>query len=345
MKKTHLLLAVAAFALASCSQDEPVSTNEGRAISFRPAMGSRATEITNDNLSSINVTAFLGSQTFFSDLDFVKDGTYFVSTPEYHWPGDDSELSFYAYAPSNPGAPVTISNSSKMMTDFSPAASTADQVDFITATATGKKSLNEGTGVPLTFNHQLAQIEILAKSDNDAYTFKISGMRIGQPVSKGTFTFDDSAWTLGTDKAIYEESCDEVTLTPTAVSVMGEGGNAILIPQQLTAWDINNDAANANKGAYLSVKLQINTAAGAQVYPFASNADCDWAAMPIDTDWQPGKKYIYTLDFSHGAGYVDPNDPVPGTPVLGGPIKFTVDVVDWEPENVDVPMKTYDEAK
>lgn len=345
MKKTPLLLAMAALALVSCSQDEPVSVNEGRAISFRPAMGSRATEITNDNLSSINVTAFLGTQTFFGDLDFVKDGTYFISTPEYHWPGDDSELTFYAYAPSDPGATVTLTNSSKTMADFSPATSTADQVDFITATATGKKSLNEGTGVPLTFNHQLSQIEILAKADNAAYTFKISGMRIGQPVSKGSFDFDGPSWSLATDKTIYEESCDEVTLTPDAVSVMGNGGNAILIPQQLTAWNVTSDAANANKGAYLSVKLQINTEAGAQVYPFPSNTDCDWAAVPIDTDWQPGKKYIYTLDFSHGAGYVDPNDPEPGTPVLGGPIKCTVDVVEWVDQNVDVPMTTSDDTK
>ena len=120
---------------------------------------------------------------------------------------------------------------------------------------------------------------------------------------------------------------------------MGEEGNAILIPQQLVKWDPESDPTNTAKGAYLSIRLQINTVAGAQVYPFPSNADCTWAAIPIDTNWEPGKKYVYNLDLSKGAGNVDPHDPDPGKPVLGGPIDFTVDVKDWAPQNQDVPMK------
>ncbi|MDE6278660.1 MAG: fimbrillin family protein, partial [Paramuribaculum sp.] len=132
-----------------------------------------------------------------------------------------------------------------------------------------------------------------------------------------------------------------VSLGPDSVSVMGNGGNAIILPQQLTAWDPQNDPSNSAKGAYLSIKLQIATAeTGVQVYPFPSNGQCQWAAIPIDTNWEAGKKYIYTLDLTHGAGYVDPNDPIPGNPVLGGPIKFTVDVVDWVDTYVDLPAVT-----
>ncbi len=216
----------------------------------------------------------------------------------------------------------------------------ADQVDFVTANATGKKSVNESAGVPLTFNHQLTQIEVRAKTSNDVYTFKISGVRIGEPVAKGSFDFVTTDWTLGSDKAIYTDTyADARTLTPEAVSVMGDGGNAILLPQQLVAWDPKGDATNTAQGAYLSVKLQITTKeTGVQVYPFPSNGDCQWAAIPINTNWEAGKKYIYTLDLTNGAGNVDPHDPDPGTPVLGGPIKFTVDVVDWVDTPVDVPM-------
>ncbi|MDE6702260.1 MAG: fimbrillin family protein, partial [Muribaculaceae bacterium] len=73
MNKTTLMMAFAALAFASCSQDEPLSINEGRAIDFRPAIGGRATEITNANLSSINVTALLGDVNFFTDQTFAKD--------------------------------------------------------------------------------------------------------------------------------------------------------------------------------------------------------------------------------------------------------------------------------
>lgn len=346
MKTTKLLLTIAVLGLgmASCAQDDAVSENKGNAISFRPAMGTRATETTNANLSDIKVAAFLGNETYFEPLDFIKGSdSFFTSTPEYHWPGDDAVLSFYAYAPANLSG-VTLTPDAKTLTGFSPAANIADQIDFISSNATGKRSANEASGVELTFDHRLAQIEIRAKADNQAYTFKISGIRIGQPVAQGNFDFATNAWTLGSNKAIYEETYGTpVTLTANAQNVMGAEGNAMLLPQQLVAWNPTGDAANSAAGAYLSVKLQVNTAAGAQVYPFNTDKDCQWAAIPINTNWEPGKKYIYTLDLSHGAGYVDPHDPEPGTPVLGGPIKFTVNVVDWTDNPVSLPMTTGNE--
>lgn len=344
MKTQNLLFIPAALlglGLSSCAQDEPVSESHGRSINFRPAMSTRATETTNANLSSIKVAAFMGDATFFEPLEFTKGSdNFFTSSPTYNWPGDDTEISFFAYAPTSMTG-VTLTPTTKTLTAYSPAADIAAQEDFITASATGKRSVNEASGVPLTFNHQLSQIEIHAKADNEAYVYKISGVRIGEPVSKGDFDFSNSTWTPATDKAIYEETYnDAVTLSPTAANIMSESGNAMLIPQQLTAWDPENDASNTNEGAYLSIKLQINTVAGAQVYPFESNTDCQWAAIPLNTNWEAGKKYIYTLDLSNGAGYVDPKDPQPGTPVLGGPIKFTVDVVDWTPSEQDLPMTT-----
>lgn len=344
MKKTYLLFvaAAAAISLASCSDDEAISSNTGSKISFRPSFGTRATEITNTNLSEINVAAFMGDIPFFETLPFTKgsDG-YFTSNPEYNWPGDNTSLTFYAYAPTSLGSGITLSADSKVMTGFSPDTNIANQVDFITAIATGNKDENEATGVPLKFDHRLVQIQVNAKTDNTAYTYKVTGVRIGQPVSKGDFDFTTSGWTLGSDKAIYDETySNAITLGSVPTSVMGEEGALMLLPQQLTAWDHTNDKSNTSKGAYLAIKLQINTVAGAQVYPFPSEAGCEWAAIPISDNWEAGKKYVYNLDLTHGAGYVDPNDPDPGKPVLGGPIKFTVDVSPWTEASTDLDMKT-----
>ncbi|MDE7471458.1 MAG: fimbrillin family protein [Paramuribaculum sp.] len=347
MKKTPIMIALAALAtLASCTQDEPVDINKGHAIGFRSGMGaaSRATEINNSNLQSFIVTALLGGTDFFDGQTFNKEANtaYYVSSPEYFWPTDDSELQFYAYAPENPGGTVKLDATSQTITDFSPADKMGDQIDLVTANATGKQSTNEATGVQLTFDHRLSQIEVMAKSDNDAYTFAISGVRIGEPVAQGTFDFPTSDWTLGSTKTIYEDTYDTpVVLSSTVQSVMGDGGNAMLLPQQLTAWDPTGDGSNSKQGAYLSVKLTAATIAGAKVYPFPSEPDCMWAAIPIDTNWEPGKKYVYVLDFTHGAGNVDPNDPDPGKPVLGGPIKFTVTVTDWDVQpDIDIPMES-----
>jgi hypothetical protein len=60
-----------------------------------------------------------------------------------------------------------------------------------------------------------------------------------------------------------------------------------------------------------------------------------WAVVPIDTNWEPGKKYVYTLNYSAaGIGMTDPEDSaVPGEDIIPeSPLKlwFTVTVSDWE---------------
>ena len=60
-----------------------------------------------------------------------------------------------------------------------------------------------------------------------------------------------------------------------------------------------------------------------------------WACVPIDTNWEPGKKYVYTLNYSAaGLGMADPEDgAVPGEDIIPeSPVKlwFTVTVSDWE---------------
>lgn len=229
---------------------------------------------------------------------------------------------------------MTITNASKKLTNYAPATDITSQQDFITATATGSKS-NEATGVALTFKHRLSQIEIKAKNTEDTYVYKVQGVRIAQPVSKATFDFGTDAWELGSEKEIYEVtySGSEKTLEHSAVSIMKtDGDNAMLLPQQLVAWNSETDKSNTKKGAYLSVLINITKADGSDpVYP-AEAGQYGWAAVPIDTNWEAGKKYVYTLDFSNGAGKVDPDVPEGGgEDILGSPIKFTVTVDEWQP--------------
>ena len=165
---------------------------------------------------------------YFTDAEFTKNDAFFTSTPAYYWPGDGSDLSFYAYSPaaSDLGATVTINSTTKTLADFSPASAIADQKDFVTANATGNKT-NESTGVALLFKHQLSQVEIKAKNGNEGYVYKVTGVRIGQPVSKGTFDFGTSGWTLTQDKTNYLAEYDQaITLGADAQGLMGDGGNA-----------------------------------------------------------------------------------------------------------------------
>ena len=81
-----------------------------------------------------------------------------------------------------------------------------------------------------------------------------------------------------------------------------------------------------------------------------------WVYVNLDTDWFPGKQYIYTLNFAEDAyGMVSPNqlpdgtpdpmdptpadpddddpeEPEPSDPVIENPVPLTfqVQVIDWD---------------
>lgn len=356
MKTSILALACAPLLLAACTQqdDEVATLADREAISFRPTMGalSRATEVTNANLPSVTVTALLGDKNYFTDLVFSNDNAgFYTSEKSYYWPGDNSTVNFYAYYPDAEtlGADVTINNSTKEVANFSVNPEIADQVDFITATATGNKKDNEASGVPMQFKHRLAQIEIRAKSANTNYTYKVAGVRIGRAQYLGTYSFTDDKWTLDDwhDTEVYTSSCTPVTLSANPVNIMGDSGNAMLLPQTLVGWDPVGDPDNVAREAYLSVLINITSDTGVTVYPWPTDTKLDangqkrqyaWASIPLSGTWEQGKKYIYTLDFTDGAGNVDPDDPNPGNVVLGDAIKVVPTVVDWEDSDTSIPM-------
>lgn len=73
-----------------------------------------------------------------------------------------------------------------------------------------------------------------------------------------------------------------------------------------------------------------------------------WAAVPVGVAWEAGKRYRYTLDYSNGIGYHDPQDPEPGRPIeeqkYNSEIKVSVEVEDWTDAegynpDVTVPME------
>lgn len=361
MKKTTLMMSLAALAalgLTSCAEEDELTgaatNHENAAINFRPAMAgqTRATEVNNSNLSEIYATAFMGDSLYFNDVEFSKDNDgYFNSLKKYLWPGDTTKLTFYSYSPSLDaiGADITVNGKDLTLESYVTPEQISDMVDFITAKATGTKDDNEATGVPLTFSHRLAQVEVRAKSDNQELVYEVAGVRIGRAETTGTFDFATGEWTLDDwhDTNVWTSSCTPVKLSSNAVSIMGESGNGMFIPQQLTAWQPVNDPDNVAREAYLSVLVRITTKEGVQLYPFPSDKQLDstgkkrqyaWASIGIGDKWEQGKKYIYTLDFTDGAGNVDPDDPTPGVPVLGDPIKFTVNVENWVDAPGAIPM-------
>lgn len=95
-------------------------------------------------------------------------------------------------------------------------------------------------------------------------------------------------------------------------------------------------------GSYISILIQINqiiqnegeNPTTRRVYPSSTDDENEeneyaWLAIPVEFTWEPGYKYVYTLNLGTGGGYVDPDqDPnvdiveKPGEKILGGAMKF-----------------------
>ena len=334
MKKILYMTAIAALAIVSCTKDNTKEVNRGRAIDFRVA-ATRATETTTDNLTDIWVTAVSeDGVNHFTDVNFTKDGNYFVTPNAYYWPADGSRLTFYAYAPSKQtlrAESLTVDASTHKVTGFVPASAIEEQIDFTFAVNSGSKD-NADTGVELIFDHALTQIEVKALSNNAGYIHMVKGVRIGEIVSKADFDFGLKSWDLGDQKSDYQVEFTEFQLGSEAKSLMGSEGNAMLIPQQLVPWKPETDKTNADKGAYIAILVNITTADGAVVFPETAG-EYGWIAYPIDTEWIRGFKYVYTFDFTNGAGYVAPGPDGGGDEVLGGKITFTHYIDSWSSAN------------
>lgn len=311
------------------------------------------------------------------------------------------------------------------------------QVDFITAHISAPTPKNDDEakiGVELSFRHQLSNIELRAFSGNPDYNIEIAGVRLGRPYTgSAIFNFCDAQgsannpeggqWGISKDpqrlpvEYIYGEG-DEIyrmgsynnltngqvitspahSVPTTALSIMGKGGNAMVLPTKNGPWageenpwiapkygaltgsstdpypDQNPkpwSADNVQEGdMYFSILVRVTLKPKGtelmtqQIYPYGNNTNMNvvylekekdsnkvirrlysktatvgannelvefgWAAVPVGVNWERGKKYVYTLDFSNGVGIQDPEDPRPGAAIIGDGIKFSVSVVDWE---------------
>lgn len=382
MKKLFFYMVAAAIALTSCSSEDVVEVNNnGNAIDFRVAMGpganSRGLETTKDNLKEFFVTAVYDEShgNYFANELFKVDDVKFNSENRFMWPTE--KLNFYAYsygvkvtdddwdsfaslyttkeemnqAREELFGSVTIEYGTQKFTGFEPKTEISEQIDFVTATASGTGSDQEKTnGVALTFEHALSQILIQAQETDPEYIYNIRGVKIVNVISKDEYNMGNGLWLntdeTATDKPTYSTSngnigsytieyTEPINLTATPQNIMlAENGSAMLIPQQLNGWEPENVATST--GAYIAVLLQVKMkGTGTQAYPLTiTNEQYAWAAIPINTKWEKGYKYVYTLDFSNGAGY----DEITGVQIFDGMISYTCDVTPWDESKSEKPV-------
>lgn len=371
MKKSVLLMAAAtAIALSSCSSEDTMDIAKSSNITFRSTVGlnSRGTEVKTDNLNNIWVSAWAGDDVVFAGEEFKKK----AGTQEFHSVGGpwfwekDKTYTFMAFATgkdTKENLNSTIAKDNITLTNYSPDQNPANHLDLLTAQGTGTQKANETSGADLNFDHILSQIQIKVKNTNPNVKYIIKGVRISNVNGTGTYTFTPAngkkhAWTATTPNQYVLKDGVDIKLNDqnTDADLLAAANSAMLIPQDITAWDGKAPAEpNASfkdvKGSYISLLINVqkkNAGGWKQVYPFADepNENCAWTAVAIPAvTWANGNKYIYTLDLSKGAGKVDPVDPGvtpggpnPGEDILGEPIFFKVEVNPWVDQSTNVEM-------
>ena len=364
-----ILLALPTLLLASCSlntikQEQVESASPIRFHSSVQGM-TRATYKTDlSNLNAFKVGALTNEsapEVYFTPMEVTHepDGTW-KNTITYYWP--PKPLKFYAFAPGD--LPVYITATAQQLNGFTVASKPADQKDIITAWGQGVRATPPAVNGPvsLNFRHALAQIEVRASNPSDTKV-EVLGVKICHIPSTGNMYMPQSidaypAWsvTAGSTKDFFiKGDRNAPDGDPRAIVTMmnstevhslmfGEEG-WLLLPQVLIPWG----AGPVADGAYLAVLCTIHDGSGRLLFPDEEGL-YGFTAVPIDTIWEPGHRYVYTLNFFANGGSAgvldpyplspdDPNDPdidpTPGGSRQGGdivvnsPITFTVEITDW----------------
>lgn len=347
--------------LSGCSDTELASIDtaqEKTPIGFHTVgsqMGSRATSINSTNLIdySFNVYAFtrkddgtdgdpfMGTKNTGATTDdgvniSYQEGKWNYTTPTdlKYWP--TGSLNFYAVSPvSDPNFYSWEISQNKKEIHYASYDEYDDgtfpYVDVMYAIATDRKKADNGGTVKLQFRHITSQIVFMAKKQPiPNMNVEIKSIKLHNFKHTGTFKIPtdgseprQSNWsykTLSTNEPNYVIK-DKKIVVETDATDISKRKPMFLVPQKLdNKWNIshNIETANTNNESYLSIECKISIDGS---YRLGSESDYGTLYVPFEADWQPGKRYVYTLVF--GGGY-----DADGHPILQ-PIDFDASVGDW----------------
>lgn len=199
------------------------------------------------------------------------------------------------------------------------------------------KKSNSGK-VKFNFKHILSQIAFQAKTNNANIEVEINEIKLFNFNISGTFTFptEDNVAPTKANWKTNQFSSGSMSFTiitganitvnsQTDVTDITKNTPMLVIPQKLNAWQTNpttaktKEDADKAKESYLGIscKIKVN-----EQYVNGSATESEYLYVPFSAEWEPGKRYVYTLIF--GGGYTDQ-----GVPVLS-PINFDATAKDWE---------------
>lgn len=330
MKKSFLMLGVAAMALASCTQNEVVEYAENRAIQFDAFVGksTRAvTELETAGLTQFNVFAYHTGDVVDYNNVAVKgsgSGTGWKAEANAYWQAGNA-YEFAAYSDQNAAISSGVSFADKTLTFTS---YTVGEKDLVAAqTSVTGVTAQYSTPVDLTFYHMLSQIKFTFKnSDAAEYNLAISDIKItAGKKANGEFKMNEG----GTPAISWTDASNgEYTITDIADIANGPSKSTaskslLILPQSTTGLKVTFTARLTDAGNNV-------IATGNFEAPLKISEDGGDA-------WKPGYRYNYIAELNGSDVPVNPVDPSePGDEEDPKPtvIQFNVVEVDsWEDSN------------
>lgn len=267
MKKSFLMLGVAAMALASCTNEEVLNVAESRAIGFDAFVGKPTkAEITKDNLGTFQVYGgYVTTGTETTNLTNVWENATVTKGETWKADGDPKywaagmTYQFAAYAPKAVGTPDV--NTDKKNLDWTGIKADAEtQNDFIYATdvKTTDDPLEASPGnIAFTFEHQLAMIKVTFNSEFAAeYKVTISDLDIYGMNSTADFTGSTKKWNnhgssimqgSGFKTIIAADAKGQTPATSDKFIVIPQTSGAMHVDFTATVFDKNNTEFASHK--------------------------------------------------------------------------------------------------
>lgn len=315
IRRIHYIYIIGIALASACSKTEVDKPDN--MISFAPVAAKATKAIisgtTYPTSESFVVSAYHGgTDAYFEDLTAAYSSTnsLWETTTSQYWPLSGS-LSFIAYSPASASG-VTIDSDGVSATDYTIRNATQMTTDLCYASATVADCSSHPESVSLTFSHALSQVVFRVKAagyyTNASRTVSLAmtslslqGIYSIGDLNAGTWENQDSEYTYAlssTSTALTYNGSHE----PETIDVC----SYLFLPQEL------------GPNAAITVGYNIVQTVSGTDYTL-ENAP---VTIPIGTgvsEWQPGKKYIYTLNIG-----------------MNNVITFTVSAVGWQDMNDNI---------
>lgn len=237
-------------------------------------------------------------------------------TKQQYWPATSAPLNFQAITPYAHSS-FTIENTpdvsdpklAHVTANVTVPTAVADQQDIMFAKADGQTRETNSQTVGLNFQHGMSQVVFSGKLASDKIEATVHGIEIHNLHNTGKVGY------MGTNAELQAQTTGETATTFAAglvdnpvvtsssqVTVLSAADGALfMLPQTVAKWTttaknpVPTSEADANHNSYLKVTCTVKDKASGVV--LVNNGSI---YIPLEVNWQQGKKYSYTLVFGQG---------------------------------------------